>query len=627
MWNDSETSSDFIDYQHYVNAVVKIIDNEDLLPCSIGVYGDWGSGKSSLMKMIEERYINQEDILVIKFNGWLFEGYDDTKTVLMGSVVDEIIGKRKLSEKAIKLGAKILKKIDIFKVSSKALKYGLSYLTMGPAGIALASSSDVLSKLKEDDYEKYIREKNNLGSGDSDYTLRSNIQEFHKNFEDLVAETNIKKIVVLIDDLDRCSTDTIIGTLEAIKLFLFAKKTAFVLGADERLVKYAVRKRFPEIQGDSTEIGRDYLEKLIQYPIRIPPLNGIELATYINLLFTKLHLDVGEFELVRENVLKEKNKDGFDFVFNFSNADKFINTVKEENSDDLLLSAQITPVLSVGLNGNPRQCKRFLNTLLLRRDMADSKGIVLNKRVLAKLMLLEYFKPETFKLFYESQSKNNGTIAGIERIEDSIVTEQVSTKTQKKARNEDTTAPILTIEQEALLQDTWLVSWFKSEPSLKNENLQPYYYFSRDRLSISSPHLQRMSSAAQEVFRKISADGETVINLGLEESKTLSPGDASAVFEALTEKINQQDKQTGDNPILKRLFDFCRVRSELVSQILIFVEKLPEPILPLAITTWLTEVTKNTAYINNSEKLLRKWSKSTTNTNLAKMCAAKLKQK
>ncbi len=42
MWNDSETNSDFIDYQHYVNAVVKIIDNEELLPCSIGVFGDWG---------------------------------------------------------------------------------------------------------------------------------------------------------------------------------------------------------------------------------------------------------------------------------------------------------------------------------------------------------------------------------------------------------------------------------------------------------------------------------------------------------------------------------------------------------------------------------------------------------
>ena len=626
MWNDCETNSDFIDYQHYVNAVIKIINNEDLLPCSIGVFGDWGSGKSSLMKMVEEKYTDQKDTLVIKFNGWLFEGYDDTKTVLMGSIVDEIIRKRTLSEKAIKLGATLLKKIDVFKVSSTALKYGLSYLTMGPAGIALASSSDVLSKLKEDDYEKYIKEKKAEGNEGSEGTIRSNIQEFHKNFEDLIAETKIKKIVVLIDDLDRCSTDTIIGTLEAIKLFLFTQKTAFVLGADERLIKYAVRKRFPEIQGDSTEIGRDYLEKLIQYPIRIPPLNSIELSTYINLLFTKLHLDVGEFELVRENVLKEKNKEGFDFVFNFSNADKFINRVKDEHKEDLLLSAQIIPVLSIGLNGNPRQCKRFLNTLLLRRDMAESKGIVLNKRILAKLMLLEYFKPETFKSFYESQSKNTGIIGGIERLEDSMLNEKTLSKTHKKITSEEIVAPVLTTEQEALLQDVWLASWLKSEPSLKNENLQPYYYFSRDRLSISGTHLQRMSPAAQEVFRKITADAESLINLGIEESKTLNIGDASAVFEALTEKINQQDKQIGTNPILKRLFDFCAIRTELISEILIFVEKLPELILPFSVTTWLIEITKNSTYSESATKLLTKWSKNSINTHLAKVSATKLKQ-
>lgn len=197
---------------------------------------------------------------------------------------------------------------------------------------------------------------------------------------------------------------------------------------------------------------------------------------------------------------------------------------------------------------------------------------------------------------------------------------------QKKAASDEPVAPVLTIEQEALLQDAWLASWFKSEPSLKNENLQPYYYFSRDRLSVSGTHLQRMSPSAQEVFRKITADGESVINLGIDESKALSIGDASAVFEALTEKINQQDKQTGDNPVLKRLFDFCAIRTELISQILIFVEKLPELILPLGVTTWLMEATKNTAYVDNATKLLTKWSKSTTNTALAKMCATKLKQ-
>ena len=60
------------------------------------------------------------------------------------------------------------------------------------------------------------------------------------------------------------------------------------------------------------------------------------------------------------------------------------------------------------MNGNPRQCKRFLNTLLLRLQMAHSKGITLKQRVLAKLMLLEYFRTESFRRLAEIQFAQDG---------------------------------------------------------------------------------------------------------------------------------------------------------------------------------------------------------------------------
>ncbi|MBD3660989.1 MAG: hypothetical protein HUJ11_02150 [Arenibacter algicola] len=130
MWSDNETKSDFIDFQHMVKAVTSIVDNDNLLPCSIGVFGDWGSGKSSLMKMIEEKYSDKEGVLVINFNGWLFEGYEDTKTVLMSRIVDEIIKERTLDKKALKIAAKLLRKIDLIKLGRSAIKHGIGYLTM-----------------------------------------------------------------------------------------------------------------------------------------------------------------------------------------------------------------------------------------------------------------------------------------------------------------------------------------------------------------------------------------------------------------------------------------------------------------------------------------------------------------
>ena len=613
MWSDNETISDCIDYTHLISAVTGIIDNPKLLPCSVGVFGDWGSGKSSLMKMVEEKYKDKENILVIRFNGWLFEGYEDAKTVLMGRIVDEIISKRTLTEKAIKLAAKLLKKIDLLKISGSAIKYGLGYAAMGAPGVAAVAGTDILTRLKDVDYEKYIKEKK---EEDPDDNLRSNIQEFHKNFDELIQETKIEKILVFIDDLDRCSPDTIVGTLEAIKLFLFTKGTAFVIGADERLIKYAVRRRFPEIPGDSTEVGRDYLEKLIQFPIRIPPLNTIELINYVNLLFAELNTDEGEFEIARGNIIAQKQVKGFDFIFDIKNADQFFNHIEDELKESFQMSSQIVPILSVGLNGNPRQCKRFLNALLIRFNMAKSRGIDINKRVLSKLMLLEYFKPETFNTLYQLQAENGGFLPKIEALE-----RKAAGKESAEGENED---KILT-EQEGYLQDSWLKTWLNSEPSLKNIDLQPYYYFSRDRLAIMGLSLQRMSPGAQDFYKKLLSEAEAVSNNVLNQAKLLNDGDASAIFESLSQKIREEGKQIGDKSSLRRLFSFCKLRPELMSQLMGFLEKFHERDFPASVVTWIQDATEGNQYRTTAKALVQKWSSSKQNTTLAKISAAKLK--
>lgn len=614
MWSDNETLSDCIDYNHLITAVTSIVDNPNLLPCSVGVFGDWGSGKSSLMKMIEERYKNTDGILSVKFNGWLFEGYEDAKTVLMGRIVDEIINKRTLTTKAIKVAARLLKKIDVIKLSGTALKYGLSFATLGPAGLAAVSGLDLLGKLKEADYEKYLKERQEK-KDDAEENIRTNIQEFHANFEELIRETNIQKIIVFIDDLDRCSPDTIIGTLEAIKLFLFTKNTAFVIGADERLIKYAVRRRFPEIPGDNTEVGRDYLEKLIQYPVRIPPLNTIELVNYVNLLFSQLHIDVGEFEIARELILKARQEKGFEFLFDVNNADQFFHSINGELKASYQLSSQIVPVLSGGLNGNPRQCKRFLNALLLRYNMAKSKDINLDKRILAKLMLLEYFKPETFNSFYQLQAEHQGLLTNVQLLEERAAGQQPKDENGVK----------LTPEQEAYLKDNWIKNWFGLEPSLHNQNLQPYYYFSRDRLAIAGLSMQRMSPKAQDFYRKLLSEAEAVYTNTLNEAKALTPDDASAVFETLAQKVRESGKQIGDKSLLRRLFLFSKERSELISQLFGFLEKYPEAEMPVTVSTWLQEVVKDTAFKTSARSLVQRWIANKDNANLAKIAKGKLK--
>jgi len=93
MWPDHETAIDLLGTRHLKDAVLDILKEPKLLPATIGFFGDWGSGKSSLIKMVAEELNKDSSVLVLEFNGWLFESYDDAKSALMETVVDELVQK------------------------------------------------------------------------------------------------------------------------------------------------------------------------------------------------------------------------------------------------------------------------------------------------------------------------------------------------------------------------------------------------------------------------------------------------------------------------------------------------------------------------------------------------------
>jgi predicted KAP-like P-loop ATPase len=141
-------------------------------------------------------------------------------------------------------------------------------------------AKEAYEKAKDIDPKEYLKQEEKGEKKTDESETRRQIQNFRKDFEKMLKESNITRLVIVIDDLDRCSPDPIILTLEAIKLFLFVSDTAFIIGADEELVRYAGRRRFPELPGDRREMGCDYLEKLIQFPIRIPALGRAEVELY-----------------------------------------------------------------------------------------------------------------------------------------------------------------------------------------------------------------------------------------------------------------------------------------------------------------------------------------------------------
>jgi len=97
MWNDIETTRDFLNFSVVARTVAELISESGDKPISIGVSGSWGAGKSSMIKMIGEALKLQDDgkadkeknYIFLEFNAWLYQGYDDAKAALLQAVSDK----------------------------------------------------------------------------------------------------------------------------------------------------------------------------------------------------------------------------------------------------------------------------------------------------------------------------------------------------------------------------------------------------------------------------------------------------------------------------------------------------------------------------------------------------------
>lgn len=650
LWPDHETNIDLLGFSYISEAVVNLASSAHLLPATIGVFGDWGSGKSSLISMVRQKFEDNEETLVLDFNGWLFEGYDDAKSALMGTIIDEILNHRPPGKEVKILAVNLLRRINWFRVAGTTIRYGVKYgtalLTGGPAGLGLIAGLDAkqtLEKASEKFNDLSEDRINELFESETVNNVRRGIREFRNDFESLLKESNIKKLVVIIDDLDRCLPDTIIETLEAIKLFLFVPRTAFIIGADERLVEYAVKQRFPEFQGNKSEVGKDYLEKLIQYPVRVPPLGRAEMETYISLLF--IEVSGLDDQLITETRCKALECLGTDLELSFGikEAQGIIGELSEELRECLGLSARIAPILARGLNGNPRQCKRFLNTFILRLEMSRLRGITLEQRVLAKLMLLERFRPEAFKQLARWQAAEGGRPQHIKnaellleaqkdylssdeiRVKDSISVNEKDIAVKGQEKSSQQMIPDMGIQ--VWLSDSVIREWIEFEPRLHDIDLRPYFFFSRDLLGAISGSAQRMSRQAQEMLGRIFGESEAVRRSTLINAAQLNEMDAASVLEEISFRVRREEDYGTDTSAFQRLFDWGEARPELLGQVITILGGLHEEYLPVFTPPRLVNTCNETPFEPVAWQLIKRWANSDVNNSLKAAATNILKRK
>jgi predicted KAP-like P-loop ATPase len=252
--------------------------------------------------MIEAAFIDDNDVVCLRFNGWLFQGFEDAKVVLLEGIVSELIRSRTLGAKAKELAKNLMRRIDWLKIAKKLGSLAVTAHTGIPTPDLIGDITGGIGALLDHPGELVSKENLKAALDGAKDVLKDaepkhvpeEIHAFREEFDELLSATGIKQLIILIDDLDRCLPKPAIETLEAIRLFLFTSRTAFVIAADEAMIEYAVREHFPDLPAASGPLtyARNYLEKLIQVPFRIPALGGAETRIYTTLLL--IEAEIGE---------------------------------------------------------------------------------------------------------------------------------------------------------------------------------------------------------------------------------------------------------------------------------------------------------------------------------------------
>ena len=277
-FSDEWAISDELGIGEYINGLGQFIAR-CTTPMTIAIQGDWGTGKTSMMKMVEQQLRDSvksdNEVLCIWFNTWQFSQFnmeDDLAISLLSNMIDKL----KLTKKTEELESEnSLGKIETFIHSFKANKrkigeYTRELLLMGLDATAggrttenIGRVCDALFGKERDDFAKQIE------------NLKNNFQNY---VNDYLNETRYTRIVVFIDDLDRLPPIKAVELLECLKLFLDCKSCIFVLAIDYEVVVSGVAEKY----GNKIdyEKGRMFFDKIIQVPFKLP-IREYKLENYV----------------------------------------------------------------------------------------------------------------------------------------------------------------------------------------------------------------------------------------------------------------------------------------------------------------------------------------------------------
>ena len=536
LWSDEPSPVDLLAFGAVAETAVEAVLDDALDPIALGVSGPWGSGKSTVLKLIEAELASRgaankdERVLVVGTDPWGYDPDVGAKATLILEVLNALAAELERHgvvpgavEGALKKLAKRVNWVKALKLAARAS------ITLQLPGI--------------DDLAGLVNEAGEEGDPEP-----RNLDEFRDDFAGLLADdqlSHLRRVVVLVDDLDRCLPDTVVDTLETMRLFLSVPKMSFVIAADEDRVADALRDRYPvdnRAAGNAEEPARLYLHKIVQTTLRLPALSRFDTEAYLLLLL--LQTKVEEQEQLTQVQFEQFVESCAELRIAAGTIDSITIPDGLDIAAEMQFAARLTPILYEKLRGSPRRVKRFLNDLNVRSSIAERRGIELDVSVVAKLMVLELLLPEDFDMVlgWLARGELRGQLSRLEEVagrsgptgkpdeaEDQAPAETTSKRprpkqgkpTSDKTDDENGKGGGFTEN---------LVRWAKLPPSLEDIDLSPYLHLAASfagTLLIDSGLPERLRDVAANLLSSSRAAQKSVTDADI---GSLTPADVQALI-------------------------------------------------------------------------------------------------
>ncbi len=515
LWDDNPSALDLLGFEDLTAPILAALASRDLDPITIGIHGPWGSGKSTLLRVLEDKLRNDGRYVVVSTSPWEYEDHNDVKGTLIGVVLDAL-------DKRAKGPAAWAKR------TRRRIRDLSQRVSWSRVGAALARGAIMMGWNAPELLEAFaLRPKE-----------PRDLVGFRSEFGEMVRDLkDVDRVVVLVDDLDRCLPTAVVQTLEAIKLFLSVPRMVFLLAADKELVTDAIAAHLPA-SNRSERIASNYLEKIIQLPISLPRVASHDAEAYIGLLLSARQAggDADALRALAAHCDARRAANSVPLLYGFSDELSF-----RPSDSTLRLTAQIAAGLGADRSGNPRMIKRFLNAFGVRRSIAAARGIKIDAQVLAKLMILEERYPEAFE-----------KLASIDWGEQRVLLK----KWEDWARSAEEQPP------DASLRGT--KAWASSEPPLADQELGPYLTLAA---SLASRAVRvAISEELAAIVRRMVGESDADREVACEEALKKSPEERRQILQGLYEQLRRAEDVTRPARVLVTLAEGDPSSSDEISQ-------------------------------------------------------------